>query len=54
MDTFGILGMTVGMTFGITGLSFGIIAWSQVACLKNELDELKSDLSTSGLIERQT
>ncbi len=39
--------------FGIIGMTFGIIAWGQVAKLKKELDSLKKNLKGSGLLKEE-
>ena len=47
METFGILGFTLGST----GMTFAIIAWAQIASLKKEFDDLKKSLRDSGVLK---
>ena len=49
MDTFGILGFVLGST----GMTFGIIAWSHIASLSKDLQDLKKDLVDSGLLREK-
>ncbi len=49
MEVFGILGFTIGGS----AMTFAIIAWSQIASVKKELDELKKSLETSGVLKTQ-
>lgn len=41
-------------TFGIIGMTFGMIAWGLVAKLQKEVDELKKNLEAAGVLEKQT
>jgi hypothetical protein len=41
----------MGYIFGISGLSFAIIAWGQIAALRKEFEELKQKLEAKGVIE---
>ena len=43
-----------GMTFGIIGMTFAIIAWGLIANLKKELNDLKKRLEESGILKDQT
>ncbi len=44
----------VGFVFGLSGLSFALIAWERIAKLKKEFEELKSNLEASGILKNQT
>ena len=46
MDAFGIL----GFVFGSTGMTFGFMAWGQMASLSKEVEELKKCLQDSGIL----
>ena len=37
--------------FGMSGISFAIIAWGQIAVLRKEFDQLKVKLEEKGLLE---
>ncbi len=42
-------GMSViGFIFGLSGMSLAIIAWTQIASLRKEFEELKKCLEDSG------
>ena len=40
-------------TFGIIGITFGIIAWSLIAKLRKEFEDLKKSLEDSGVLKKQ-
>ena len=40
-------------TFGIIGMTFGIIAWGLIANLRKDLEELKRRLADAGVLEGQ-
>ena len=44
---------TLGFIFGMSGLSFAIIAWGLIANLKKEFEELKKNLEDSGALSGQ-
>ena len=44
---------TMGFTFGMSGMSFAIIAWSLIASLRKEFEELKKNLNDSGVLTKQ-
>ncbi len=44
---------TMGFIFGMSGMSFAIIAWSLTASLRKELEELKKNLEDSGVLTKQ-
>lgn len=41
-------------TFGIIGMTFGMIAWGLVAKLQKEVDDLKKNLKESGVLESES
>ena len=45
---------TLGFVFGMTGMSFGIIAWGLVANLRKEFEDLKKSLQDNGVVKDQT
>jgi len=50
METMGLM----GFIFGLSGLSFGLMAWQQIAGLKKEFEDLKKDLvGDSGVLKKQ-
>ncbi len=49
MDAFGLM----GFIFGMSGLSFAIIAWGQIASLKKEFEDLKKSLEDSGVLKER-
>ena len=49
MDTFGLL----GFIFGLSGLSYAIIARGQIASLQKEFEDLKKNLENSGVLKEQ-
>ncbi len=44
---------TLGFVFGMSGMSFAIIAWGQIASLKKEFKALKKNLEDSGVLKEQ-
>ena len=44
---------TLGFIFGMSGMSFAIIAWSQIAGFKKEFEDLKQNLRDSGVLKDQ-
>jgi hypothetical protein len=44
---------TMGFIFGMSGISFAIIAWSLTASLRKEFEELKKNLEDSGVLTKQ-
>ena len=44
---------TVGFIFGLSGLSFAIIAWGQISSLRKEFEDLKRNLEDSGVLKEQ-
>ena len=40
-------------TFGIIGMTFGIIAWGLVANLRKDLEDLKKQLIASGVLNEK-
>lgn len=49
MEALGIMGFTMGSA----GMTFALITMGQIAKLKKELDELKSELNNAGVIRSQ-
>ena len=47
MEVFGIL----GFTFGLSGITFAMFAWAQIASLKKEFEDLKKSLEGSGVLK---
>ena len=45
---------TMGFVFGMTGMSFAIIAWGLVASLRKEFEDLKKNLKDSGVLKDQS
>ncbi len=43
----------MGFIFGMSGMSFAIIAWSLTASLRKEFEELKENLKDSGVLTKQ-
>ncbi len=41
----------MGFTFGMCGMIFAIIAWGQIASLKKEFEDLKTNLEGSGVLK---
>ncbi len=41
-------------TFGIIGMTFGIISWGLIAGLRKEFEALKKSLEDSGVLKEQT
>ena len=41
----------LGFVFGLSAMSFAIIAWNQVASLRQELEDLRKKLKDSGALE---
>ena len=50
VEAFGI----IGMTFGMTALTFAIVAMNQIGSLRKEFKGLKRDLESSGVLKEQT
>ena len=44
---------TVGFIFGLSGLSFAIIAWGQISSLRKEFEDLKRTLEDSSVLKEQ-
>jgi len=44
---------TLGFIFGMSGLSFAIIAWGLIANLRKEFEDLKKNLENSGVMKEQ-
>lgn len=44
---------SVGFVFGISGMTFGIIAWGLIATLRKEFEDLKKSLEDSGVLKEQ-
>ena len=40
-------------TFGIIGITFGIIAWGLIAKLRKEFEDLKKNLEDSSVLKEQ-
>ena len=49
MDAFGI----IGMVFGMAGMSFAIMAWTQIQGTAKEIADLKEALRKSGAIPEE-
>ena len=49
METLGIL----GFIFGMSGLSFAIIAWGLIGRLRKEFEDLKKNLEDTGVLKEQ-
>ena len=45
---------TMGFIFGLSGMSFAIIAWGLTASLRKEFEDLKKNLEDSGVLTKQT
>ena len=43
----------IGMSLGCSGLTFGIMAFGQVACVRKELKELEKKLKDSGVLKEE-
>lgn len=41
----------LGFIFGVSAMSFAIIAWAQIADLRKELEDLRKKLKDSGALE---
>ena len=41
----------VGMSTGVIGMSFAIIAWSLIGNLRKEFEDLKKNLEDSGVLK---
>ena len=44
---------TMGFIFGLSGMSFAIIAWGLIASLRKEFEDLKKNLEDSGVVPKQ-
>ncbi len=44
----------LGMSCGVIGMSFGIIAWGLIGNLRKEFEDLKKNLEDSGVLKDQT
>ena len=44
----------VGMSTGVIGMTFAIIAWGLIGNLRNEFEALKKNLEDSGVLKNQT
>ncbi len=49
MDTFGVLGFTLGST----AFTFSIVAWAQISSLQKEVRDLKKSLDDAGVTKHQ-
>ena len=45
---------TIGFVFGLSGLAFALMAWEKIGRLNKEFEELKKNLSDSGVLKQQT
>ena len=45
---------TIGFVFGMTGMSFAIIAWGLIGSLRKDFEDLKKNLQDSGVLKDQT
>ena len=45
---------TIGFVFGLSGLSFALIAWERIAKLRKEFEDLKKNIEDSGVLKDQT
>ncbi len=45
---------TMGFVFGMTGMSFAIIAWGLIGNLRKDFEDLKKNLQDSGVLKDQT
>ena len=45
---------TMGFIFGMTGMSFGIIAWGLIGNLRKEFEDLKKSLQDNDVLKDQT
>ncbi len=43
---------TMGFIFGLSGMSFAMIAWGLTASLRKEFEELKKNLEDSGVLAK--
>ena len=41
-------------TFGIIGMTFGIIAWGLISKLRKDFDDLKKSLEDAGVLKKGT
>ncbi len=44
----------LGMSCGVIGMTFGIIAWGLIGNLRKEFEDLKKNLEDSGVLKDQT
>ena len=44
----------VGMSTGVIGMTFAIIAWGLIGSLRKEFEDLKKNLEDSGVLKDQT
>ena len=42
---------SVGFVFGMTGMSFAIIAWGHIASLRKEFEALRKSIDDSGVLK---
>ena len=45
---------TIGFVFGLSGLSFALIAWERIAKLRKEFENFKKNIEDSGVLKDQT
>lgn len=45
---------TIGFVFGLSGLSFALIAWERIAKLRKEFEDMKMKIEDSGVLKDQT
>ena len=44
----------IGFVFGLSGLSFALIAWEKIAKLRKEFEDLKKNIEDSGVLKDRT
>ena len=45
---------TIGFVFGLSGLSFALIAWERIAKLRKEFEDMKKKIEDSGVLKDLT
>ena len=45
---------TIGFVFGLSGLSFALIAWERIAKLRKEFEDMKKNLEASDVLKEET
>ena len=53
METTGFVFGLMGFCLGLSGVSFAIISWGQIASLRKEFEAMKKRLEDSGVLKEQ-